>query len=341
MDLADLWFTAIALLWTGYFFLDGFDFGVGVLLPVLGRNQADRQALIDAIGGVWDGNEVWLIVAAGATFAAFPLWYAALFSGLYTPLLVILVALILRGVAFEFRGRRDSPSWRRSWDAALVVGSLVPAVMWGVVFGTVVRGMRIGADGTPEGGVGEVLNASALVGGLTSLTVFVVHGAMFLRLRTTGDVQARARVTVSRIGPVAVLAAAVLLVWIQLHRGSVATGVAATVAVAALLAAVLENRTGHSLVAFLLTGTAIAAGTATVFLALYPDVLPSTIDPANSLTVHGASSSAYTLTIMTWVAAIFLPVVLAYQGWTYWVFARRIGVTAASRRSAPHATAPH
>jgi cytochrome d ubiquinol oxidase subunit II len=140
---------------------------------------------------------------------------------------------------------------------------------------------------------------------------------------------------------VAVLAAAVLLVWIQLHRGSVATGVAATVAVAALLAAVLENRTGHSLVAFLLTGTAIAAGTATVFLALYPDVLPSTIDPANSLTVHGASSSAYTLTIMTWVAAIFLPVVLAYQGWTYWVFAHRIGVTAASRRSAPHATAPH
>jgi cytochrome d ubiquinol oxidase subunit II len=340
MDLADLWFAAIALLWTGYFFLDGFDFGVGILLPVLGRDEADRQAVLSTIGGVWDGNEVWLIVAAGATFAAFPLWYAALFSGLYVPLVVILVALILRGVAFEFRGRRDSPSWRRTWEAALVVGSLVPAILWGVVFGTLVHGMRIGPDGNPAGGLGDVLTPYALIGGLTFLTVFVVHGALYLRLRTRGDLQARARrVVASRIGPLAVLAAAVLVAWIQLHRGSVTTGATSVIAVVALLAAVLGNRTDHSLWAFLLTGAAIVAGTATLFLALYPDVLPSTIDPAYSLTVQNASSSHYTLTIMTWGAAVVLPVVLAYQGWTYWVFARRIGVAGTPREDTRRETA--
>ncbi|MCW2718742.1 cytochrome d ubiquinol oxidase subunit II [Pseudonocardia sp.] len=341
MHLADLWFIAIAVLWTGYFFLDGFDFGVGVLLPVVGRSEADRQAMIRTIGGVWDGNEVWFIVAAGATFAAFPLWYAAMFSGLYVPLLVILIALILRGVAFEFRGRRDSPAWRRTWDAALVFGSLVPAALWGLVFGNIVRGLPVDARFDADPGLGGLLNPYSLIGALTSLTVFVMHGAMFLRLRTGGELQVRARAVVSVIGPVAVLAAVALVVWIQLHRGSVVTAATAAVALAALLGAVLESRSAHSLWAFLLTGAAIIAGTATLFIALYPDVLPSTTNPAHSLTVQNASSSPYTLTIMTWVAGIFLPIVLLYQAWTYWVFARRIDVAREPREKVRRAMARH
>jgi cytochrome d ubiquinol oxidase subunit II len=337
VDLASLWFIAIAVLWTGYFFLDGFDFGVGVLLPVLGRTEEERRTLIDTIGGVWDGNEVWLIVAAGATFAAFPLWYATMFSSLYVLFLVILVALIVRGVAFEFRGGGETQRWRATWDRLLVAGSLVPAVLWGVVFGNIARGLPLDADHLSRAGLGELFNWHALVGGLVTLTLFLLHGALFLRLRTAGDLRARARRAAAWIAPPTLLATAVFLVWTQALRGTTATMVLGAVAVVCVLGAWALNRTRRAGAGFAFSGAAVAAATATLFLALYPAVLPSTINPAFDLTVHNASSSPYTLTIMTWAAGVFLPIVVAYQVWSYWVFARRIGVVAPSRDDEPSA----
>jgi cytochrome bd ubiquinol oxidase subunit II len=326
MTLPDVWFGLIAVLWMGYFLLEGFDFGVGMLLPILGGAEDRRRVLINAIGPVWDGNEVWLLVAGGATFAAFPEWYAALFSGFYLPLLLILVALIVRGVAFEYRGKVDSPAWRRGWDRAIVFGSVLPALLWGVAFGNVVRGVRLDADHQYVGGFFALLNPYALLGGLTTLTLFATHGAVFLALKTSGAVREDARRLAGRLGLAAVLAAAGFLVWTQLSTGDLGTGLAALVAAAALIGALLFNRAGREGWAFLATATTVLAATLTLFLALYPDVLPSTMDPSFSLTVANASSTPYTLKIMTWVAVAFTPIVLLYQGWTYWVFRRRIGV---------------
>ncbi|HEX4101956.1 MAG TPA: cytochrome d ubiquinol oxidase subunit II [Pseudonocardiaceae bacterium] len=325
MDLQDLWFIAIALLWTGYFFLEGFGFGVGMLLSVLGRDEDERRALISTIGPVWDGNEVWLIVAAGATFASFPLWYATLFSGFYLPLLVILVALILRGVAFEYRGKVDSTRWRTNWDRAILFGSVVPAVLWGFVFGNIIRGVPVNADFDYAGGVWNLLNIYSLVGGLTTLTLFLLHGALFIALKTAGDIEVRGRQVAERVGLAAVVLTAVFLVWTQVERGKTPTAVTALLGGAALLSALVVNRVGRERWAFALSGATIALVTATFFVALYPDVLPST-NPAYSLTVDNARSTDYTLTILTWVAVIFLPLVLAYQAWTYWVFRQRITV---------------
>jgi cytochrome bd ubiquinol oxidase subunit II len=326
MTLADLWFLLIAVLWTGYFVLEGFDFGVGMLLPVLGRDEPRRRVLINTIGPVWDGNEVWLIVAGGATFAAFPEWYAALFSGFYLPLLIILLALIGRGVAFEYRGKVDSARWRRNWDVVIVLGSLVPALLWGVAFGNIVRGVKLSAAHLYVGSFFDLLNPYALLGGLTTLALFAFHGAVFVALKTTGAVRADAWRLAGRLGLIAVPVAAGFLLWTQLSRGDLASGVVALVAAGALVAALLAHRAGREGWAFLGTAVTIAAATAALFLALYPDVLPSTVDAANSLTVHNASSTPYTLKIMTWVAVAFTPIVLLYQGWTYWVFRKRIGV---------------
>jgi cytochrome d ubiquinol oxidase subunit II len=326
MHLQDYWFVAIALLWTGYFFLEGFDFGLGTLLPVLGRTEEERQALLDTIGPVWDGNEVWLIVAAGATFASFPLWYATLFSGFYLPLLVILVALILRGVAFEYRHRGEHRRWRAAWDRAIVFGSLVPAAGWGFVFGNVIRGVPINATFDYSGGLRDLLTVFSLVGALFTLSVFVLHGALFVTVKTRGTLEARASRIAARVGPVTALLAAVSLGWIQEERGRTATAVPAALAVAAVVGALILNRVGRRRGAFMLSGAMIVLVTATLFGALYPDVLPSTTDAATSLTVDNARSTTYTLTIMTWVAAVFLPLVLAYQGWTYWVFRHRVSV---------------
>jgi cytochrome d ubiquinol oxidase subunit II len=324
MTLNDLWFLLIAVLWTGYFVLEGFDFGVGVLLPVLGRDEARRGAMLAAIGPVWDGNEVWLLVAGGATFAAFPEWYAALFSGFYLPLLLILVALILRGVALEYRGKGDTARWRRRWDVAIVAGSAVPALLWGVAFGNIVRGVKLSADHLYVGSFFDLLNPYALLGGVTTLLLFTTHGAVFLALKTDGPVRADAARLARRTGPLTVLAAAGFLLWTQLHRGTVAGGIAALLAAVALLAALLANRAGREGWAFLATAVTIAAATAALFLSLYPAVLPSTVDSTFSLTVTNASSTPYTLKVMSWVAVAFTPIVLLYQGWTYWVFRKRI-----------------
>jgi cytochrome bd ubiquinol oxidase subunit II len=326
VELTTVWFILIATLWVGYFVLEGFDFGVGMLIPVLGRNETERRVAINTIGPLWDGNEVWLLVAGGATFAAFPEWYATLFSGFYLPLLVILVALIVRGVAFEYRHKRDDDRWRARWDACLIVGSAVPAVLWGVAFGNIVRGVPIDADKEYVGTFFDLLNPYALIGGLTTLLLFLTHGALFLALKTDGDIRVRARVLALRVGIVAAAVSVLFLVWTQVIAGTVATAVLAILAATALLAGLLAAVRGLEGWAF--TGTFIAIGLAvvTLFVALFPDVMPSSIDPAYSLTTTNASATDYTLQIMTVVAVIFTPLVLAYQAWSYWVFRRRIGV---------------
>ncbi len=333
MTLQNLWFTLIAVLWCGYFLLEGFDFGVGVLMFRIGRNEAERGLLLRTIGPVWDGNEVWLLVAGGATFAAFPQWYATLFSGFYLALLLILVALILRVVAIEYRNKETDPAWRRRWDLVHTVSAAVPALLWGVAFGNIVRGVPIDAAHNYTGSFFTLLNPYALLGGLTTLSVFTLHGAVFLAAKTEGMLRERARRQVAWLGPIAAACAVAFLTWTLVRLGSSADqfGVAlavATVAAIALLGGLFATAKGRDGWAFAGTGLAIVATTAALFLTLHPDVMPSTTDPAYSLTVANASSSHYTLTVMSWVALIFTPLVLLYQGWTYWVFRKRVIGTA-------------
>ncbi|MGW4425208.1 cytochrome d ubiquinol oxidase subunit II [Streptosporangium sp. NPDC004631] len=320
MELTTVWFLLIAVLWTGYFVLEGFDFGVGVLLPFLGRDETDRRTILATIGPVWDGNEVWLIVAGGATFAAFPEWYATLFSGFYLPLFAILVALILRGVAIEYRGKSDNP---RGWDRSMFFGSLLPAFLWGVAFANIVRGVPLDADHEYTGSLLTLLNPYALLGGLATLTLFTLHGALFLTLRTEGDLRARAA-TLSKLLTLAALAVGgAFLVITQLTVGRPATWVVAGIAAAGIGASLPATLRGRDGWAFTASAVAIVAVTVTLFGNLWPNVMPA-LDPANSLTVDNASSTPYTLEVMTWVAVIFTPLVLAYQGWTYWIFRRRL-----------------
>ncbi len=324
MHLYDVWFILIAVLWTGYFVLEGFDFGVGILLPVLGRDDTDRRVLINTIGPVWDGNEVWLLVAGGATFAAFPEWYASLFSGFYLALFLILVALIARGVAFEYRGKVDTQRWRANWDRAIFWGSAVPALLWGVAFANIVRGVPLNAAHHFTGNLLTLLNPYALLGGLTTFGLFTLHGAVFLSLKTDGDVRARARSVVQRVAPLTVAAAAVFLLWTAFAHGTGWTWVTTVLAALALLGAVVMAMRTREGWAFTLTAVTLVLAVVTLFGDLYPNVLPSTTNDAFSLTVENARSTSYTLGVMTWVAAFFTPIVLAYQGWTYWVFRKRI-----------------
>ena len=326
MELTTVWFSLIAVLWMGYFALEGFDFGVGMLLPVLARDERERRVMINTIGPLWDGNEVWLLVAGGATFAAFPEWYATLFSGFYLPLLLILVALIIRGVAFEYRAKRDDVVWRGRWDAAIVVGSFVPALLWGVAFANILRGVPIDANKEYVGGFFNLLNPYALLGGAMTLLLFLTHGAMFVALKTDGDIRHRARGLAFQLGLGAAVAAVIFLGWTQARTGDVSSAVAFVAAAAALVAALAAVRAGREGWAFLGTFVTIAVGVAGLFLALFPDVMPTSLEGGLSLTTTNASATAYTLKIMTVVAVIFTPIVLAYQGWTYWVFRKRIAV---------------
>ncbi|WBB76516.1 cytochrome d ubiquinol oxidase subunit II [Micromonospora sp. WMMD1128] len=326
MELTTVWFLLVAVLFTGYFILEGFDFGVGMLLPVLGRDDRQRRVLINTIGPVWDGNEVWLITAGGAMFAAFPEWYATLFSGFYLPLLLILLALIARGVAFEYRHKRPEATWKRRWDRAIFWGSAVPAVLWGVAFANIFRGVPLDADHEYAGGLLDLLHPYALLGGLTTLGLFGTHGAVFLALKTTGDIRHRAGALAVKLGAGTAVAAVAFLGWSLTIRASAAAVVLAAGAALALLGGLAAARVRREGWAFTGTAVAIALAVATLFAALFPNVLPSTLDPAGTLTATNAASTPYTLKIMTWVAVVFTPIVLAYQGWTYWVFRRRIGV---------------
>ena len=337
-----LWFCLIAVLWIGYFVLEGFDYGVGILLPVIGKTEAERRAMITTLGPVWDGNEVWLLTAGGATFAAFPQWYATLFSGFYLPLLLILVALILRGVAFEYRSKHSSVAWRRNWDIAIVVGSFLPALLWGVAFGNIVRGVTFaqtpiaGLPGSTEvitatspiygGTFFDLLNPYALIGGLTTLTLFVTHGAIFLSLKTSGTIRERAHALVPKVGLVAAVLAVVFLLWSQLSysNGKVWTWAPVLLAAVCWLAALGADRMKRDGWAFVLSALTLGLAVIALFGMLFPYVMPNIDRAAPGLTIPDASSTPYTLTVMTWVALIMTPIVLVYQAWTYWVFRKRL-----------------
>lgn len=330
MDLNTVWFILIMVLFIGFFLLEGFDYGVGILLPFLGRDDTDRRVIINTIGPFWDGNEVWLITAGGAMFAAFPHWYATLFSGFYLPLLIILLTLIVRGVAFEFRSKDQHPRWRRLWDWMLFIGSLVPAFLWGVAFANLVRGVPIDASMEYTGGFWNLLNPYALAGGLATLSLFTLHGAAFLNLRTKGEMLERAHKAAVRLWLPAVVLVAIFVIGgylatdmftrLGINPGPVPLG-----AGAALLAAGWFIRQRQYGWAFATTALTIILSMAGVAMGLYPRVMVSSLNNDWSLTVYNASSSPYTLRIMSIVALIFVPVVLLYQGWSYWVFRQRIG----------------
>ena len=330
MTFQTTWFLLIAVLWVGYFILEGFDFGVGALLPFVSRNEADRRAVLTTLGPVWDGNEVWLLVAGGATFAAFPEWYATLFSGFYLPLFLILVSLIVRGVAFEYRSKYGKAQWRQRWDVAILISSAIPALLWGVAFANIVRGVPIekSAQGNLEyvGGFFNLLNPYALLGGVVTLTVFLTHGAIFLSLKTAGSIRERSRDLAAKIGLVAAVAAVAFLVWTNLMLPELDLIVVTLSAVVALawvagLVATVKVREGW---AFIFSAVAIATFVSNLFFALYPRVMPSSLGAQFDLTITNASSTEYTLKVMTVVAVIMTPLVLIYQGWTYWVFRKRV-----------------
>lgn len=328
-NLETLWFALIAVLFIGYFVLEGFDFGVGVLSRWLAEDDTDRRVMINTIGPIWDGNEVWIITAGGAMFAAFPLWYATVFSSFYLPLFLILVALIVRGVSFEFRGKRDEPWWKQRWDSAIFYGSLIPAVLWGVAIANFVRGIPIEADGAYVGTLFDLLSPYALLGGLASLAMFVLHGAVYLALKTDGDLEERAHALAVRLGLFVAVGVIAFLGWtylnaVNLGDTGVVPGIIPVAAMGAAIAAPILVRERLHGWAFAATTAMIGLVTLTLFLNLYPRLLVSSIAPAYDITISNAKASDLTLTIMSWAALIFLPIVLAYQGWTLWVFRHRV-----------------
>ncbi|WP_163511421.1 cytochrome d ubiquinol oxidase subunit II [Fodinicola acaciae] len=321
--MAEFWFIVIAVLWIGFFFLEGFDFGVGMLLPFLPENERQKRVLINTIGPVWDGNEVWLITAVGATFAAFPRWYAAWLSALYLPLVLVLLGLIVRGVAFEYRGQLDSPRWRRWWTAAICTGSLVPCLGIGYALTTTLTGLPLDSAGNRVGGPFAVFSWPAMVGAIGFVGFALLHGSAFLALKTDGAVRRRA-VRITLFAPLALLPLAIFSGWLP---NDTVTWLVWGIGIAAGLLAWLAAWRRREGLAFLLLGGFLVATLASAFVAQFPVVLPSTVDTHWSLTVATASASPYPLTVMTWLAAFGLPLVLAYQAWTYWVFRRRIGDT--------------
>ncbi|WP_025155867.1 cytochrome d ubiquinol oxidase subunit II [Leifsonia aquatica] len=324
MDLAILWFGIVAFFFVGYFVLDGFDFGVGMALPFLGKDDVDRRVMINTIGPVWDLNETWVIVGGAALFAAFPEWYATLFSGFYLALLLILIALILRGVSFEYRHQRDSTRWKKWFDGMIVFGSAAPAFLWGCAFANIVQGVALDAGHNYTGTLFDLLNGYGLLGGLTTLLLFFTHGVVFISLKTDGAIRERARKLAVKSGAAAIVVAASFLLWTGIAHFSVTFLVLAALAAVALIASWVANLRGAEGWSFALMAATIAFAVISLFAALFPNVMPSSPNPENSLTIANASSTTATLTVMTWVAAIFLPLILLYQGFTYWVFRKRV-----------------
>jgi cytochrome d ubiquinol oxidase subunit II len=329
IELYDIWFLLIGVLFAGFFLLEGFDYGVGILLPFVGKEDNERRMIINTIGPFWDGNEVWVITAGGAMFAAFPHWYATLFSGFYLALLLMLVALILRGVAFEFRSKDERENWRHFWDWAIFFGSAVPALLWGVAIANIVRGVPIGGDFTYEGNFFDLLNVYSIVGGLVTLTIFTLHGAIFLNLKTEGVIRERAHRVAQQVWLPTVIAVAafVILSYVEtdiFEQLGVNPGLSALGAAVTLLAAGWLLRAEQNGWAFVMTALTMIFTIITVFRGLYPRVMVSSLNEDWSLTIENASSSDYTLEVMTIVALTFVPIVLLYQGWTYWIFRKRI-----------------
>jgi cytochrome bd ubiquinol oxidase subunit II len=331
MDLQIFWFCLIGVLWAGYFLLEGFDFGVGMLLPFLPRDERERGVMFESIGPVWDGNEVWLVVAGAATFAAFPAWYATMFSGFYLALLLVLFFLIIRVVSFEWREKSESPRWRATWMWANTVGSLGAALIWGIGLSSLLYGLPIDSDGDFTGNLIDLFKPYTVAAGLAVVLLFLFHGATFLSLRTTGDLSERAAAAARRLAILAAAVGAAGIAWtvaVAVDRNDkdvfppllpAALGIAA-LALAAYLVFARRSRP-----AFTMTALGTVLFVATLFTSLYPRVMVSSTDFANSLTIDGASSSHYALGVMTVVALIMTPIVLLYQGWTYYVFRHRLG----------------
>src|SRR6476620_1338999 len=325
MTLETFWFIVISLLWTGFFVLEGFDLGVGMLHGVLGRDEAGRRAAINTSGPLWDGNEVWLIVAGACMFAAFPGWYATMFSGFYVAMVLLLAALIARGVSFEFRGKRDSPGWHRTWDGLMTGGSVLVPLLIGVALGNLLHGVPINGDQEFTGSFIDLLNPYALFAGITLLLLCVVHGVSFLSLETTGDLEQRATRLALRTAPVTALVVLVFVVWTHsVAKQGVVPNLVQFAAVIAVLAAVWllhERAAGWS---FTATTVAMAATVLSLFVDLYPRVMVSSTSTAFNLTVQNTASGSYALKVMTVVTVLLFPTVVIYQGWTYYVFRERV-----------------
>lgn len=327
-----VWFLLISVLWIGYLILEGFDFGVGILFKLIGGSRDEKRAILHTIGPVWDGNEVWLLVAGGATFAAFPEWYATLFSGFYIALFAILVALIVRNVGFEMWGKRDSDAWRNGWEWCIGIGSLLPALLWGVAWANIIGGVPIEPVTTNGresleyvGNFFDLLSAYTLFGGVASLAIFFAHGALFLELRTEGDLRDKAREIAAKATPVAALLAASFMAWTLVRQDSIEilSLIAAVLAVAGFVLAAVFARTNPAR-AFAGTAAGIAFYFIAQFIDLFPNAMVSSVDSAFDMSLNMASSTNYTLTVMTVVAVLFVPIVLLYQAWTYWVFRHRV-----------------
>ena len=329
MDLQTLWFILIAVLFTGFLFLEGFDFGVGMLLPLVGKTDEERRMVILAIGPVWDGNEVWLIGAGGALFAAFPNWYATLFSGFYLPLFLIVIGLILRGISIEFRNKDKGVRWRKGWDIGIFIGSLIPAFLWGVAFANILKGVAIDSHMNYTGTLGDLLNGYALIGGLVTLALFMLHGALFLELKTEGVIRERVS-HVARFLWLPVVLIVLLFVILsstytdlfsRLNPVNVGGLVAAVVALLGIGFGIWRKRYG---LAFVGSGVTILGVAAIIFATLFPRVMPSSLGAQYDLTIYNASSSPYSLQVMSVIALTLVPIILLYQGWSYWVFRKRL-----------------
>ncbi|MEW6085035.1 MAG: cytochrome d ubiquinol oxidase subunit II [Chloroflexota bacterium] len=326
--LQTLWFILIAVLWIGFHFLEGFDFGVGMLLPFLGKKDEERRAIINSIGSVWDGNEVWLLTAGGATFAAFPHWYATMFSGFYLALFLLLIGLILRGISFEYRSKNPDPKWRNRFDWMIAVGSFIASLLLGAAFANLARGVPINEDMMFTGNLFTLLNPYGLLGGLTTVAVFLLHGANFLGLKLEGELRERVNGFAKKIWSVTTALYIALAVFTYAAgfwaRGIVNPGIVPITAVVVLLVAgyfINQKMEGW---AFIMVALNIVLTQVTFFTMTFPNVMISSTNPAFSLTIYNASSSQYTLTVMSIVALIFVPIVLAYQAWTYYMFRKRI-----------------
>ncbi len=329
MELTTIWFILIGVLFTGFFFLEGFDYGVGMLLPFLGRDDTERRVIINSIGPVWDGNEVWMITAGGALFAAFPHVYATMFSGFYLALFLMLMALIVRAVAFEFRSKDESPIWRNTWDWMIFIGSAVPALLWGVAVTNLIKGVPINAKMQYVGTFFDLLSPYTLVGGVAFLLVFLFHGALFLTLKVEGEMIERARRAATTIGVLAAIAFLALVGLTYMNTDlfdNAIAGMALWGAVVVFVLSYVLNWLQRFGWAFAMSGLAIVFTTIAFFSGLFPRLMVSSLNPTWNLTIYNAASSAYTLKIMTFAAVILVPIVLCYQGWTYWVFRKRVSV---------------
>lgn len=329
MDLNTLWFVLVAVLFVGFFFFEGFDFGVGILLPFIGKDDKSRRVIINTIGPHWDGNEVWLLTAGGAIFAAFPNWYATMFSGFYLALFLLVASLVVRAVAFEYRSKSENPKWRNTWDWAIFTGSFVSALLWGVALANLVRGVPIDASMTYTGGFFNLLNPFALVGGLASLAMFTLHGSVFLTLKTTDDLHTEVKTTAQKLWMPTVIIMLVFVIYTYMATDifvslGINPGTVPILSLLALLSVGYLVKTGKEGLAFTMTSLTIVFATITIFMALFPNVMISSTNTAWNLTIYNASSSPYTLKVMSIVAAIFVPIVLVYQVWSYWTFKKRI-----------------